>query len=185
MKVRNSPRVQPSITGKLATYGARCALVRFEDSTGVGLFSLISQFEDWIEGRHIRLNRRDRRTVLTLITGLRNATRPPALGAYDDTLSRSPVTWFRASAANVVKEADRLVRVLNRLGADIRRVESDRPPPILWEDDIQVITRRPRRASREQPTVVQSRQIDRRKRLQRIRSRAGRKLARRLKGSRL
>ena len=160
----------------------RMHLVRFEDMRGDGLFHIASAFDDYIGCNSIRIPRKSIREVNHFLHVIRTETPAAPAKAYYDGQCRRPITWFRAEATAILRAAESLVAILNRLGADLKRIETDRPPPILWKDEVQVVTRRPRRnGPKECIGIVQSRQIDRRKKLERFRRRAGRNLARRLK----
>jgi hypothetical protein len=160
---------------------SRIELIRYEDAAGAGLFQIVGMFEDYIESRAIRLNRTVAREVNTLVAELRDRTPIPPPGSYDDRLSRRPLTWFRATALDVLKIADRLVLLLNQLGADIRCIRTRRVPAIIWQDAVQVITRAPRRATQTPTGVLLERRRRRRRKLRKLRERAGRRRARQAK----
>jgi hypothetical protein len=156
----------------------RRMLVRFEDAQGEGLFlvswSMLTSFNQGL----IRVPRKTLREANDLAYQLGLRVPGADRRAYIDRRSRKPITWFHSTSADALRAAERLVALLNRYGADLRRLETDQPPLILWEDDVQVVTRRPRRPSVSLMDQHQSRRRDRRKRLQRRRARAGRRLAR-------
>ena len=160
---------------------APSTLIRYEDGSGEGLFGLVRTYEDLVETRALRVNRQRLRELRPLFKALRDLTPAPPADAYRDRMSRRPVTWFRATARELLAISERLVPLLNQLGANIHRIETDRPPPVIWQDAVQVITRRPRRPERPAPNPLKTRQIDRRKRLAKRRQRSGRIKARRLK----
>lgn len=162
---------------------APLTLIRYEDGSGEGLFGLVRTYEDLVETRDVRVNRQRLCKLRTLFKALRDLTPAPPADAYRDRVSRRPVTWFRATARDLLAITEQLVPLLNQLGANIHRIETDRPPPVIWQDAVQVITRRPRRPERPAPNPLKTRRIDRRKRLAKRRQRNGRIKARRLKSS--
>jgi len=157
--------------------------VRYETADGEGLFSVISRFADFFDFGAIRLSRVRLNEVRLLIDHVRALVPSVPARAYRDSRSRRPITWFRASAGELVAKTDRLVRVLNQCGANLHRIESDSPPTILWEDDVQVVTRRARKPEAiESVDIIRSRQLDRRKKLVRKRLKASYRKARERKG---
>lgn len=118
----------------------------------------------------IRVTRKKKRELRDLVYRLESLP-PASCDAYMDRCSRSPITWYLATAIDELRVAQRLADALNKLGANILRIETDRPPPILWEDDVQVVTRRPRHPDRPPDCVVVRRHLERRKRTQRRRQR--------------
>lgn len=164
--------------------------VRFETADGWGLFHACSEFLTYAGHRGgkggIRVARKALREIEALYAWLGTHTDPPPRDAYDDELSRRPATWFKPSAVEHIRRADQLCRLLNREGVDIWRVARQRPGRILWEDEVQAITRAPRRPQRpitKLRTIVERRHAARRRRQQRRRMRHGRLAARRLKSS--
>lgn len=149
----------------------RVHLVRFEGSDGDGLFSCLSIFEDLI-GHWIRCPRKIEREFNALAYALRQNLQPVAPVAYMGDRSRRPITWFRATATRQIQLAEQVVNLMNRFGTNIRRIEIDEPEAILWEDDVQVVTRAPRRPKTETWSLLYKRHGERRKRLEQLRRRA-------------
>lgn len=158
----------------------RIHLVRFEGADGEGLFSCLFMFRDLI-GRWIRCPRKIAREFHDLDYALRQQLQPVPAIAYQGDRSREPITWFRGSATRPVQLADQLVQLMNRFGTDIRRIETDQPEVILWEDEVQVVTRAPRRPRVRTWGVLYKRHGDRRKRLAKLRRRASWQRVRRSK----
>jgi hypothetical protein len=73
-----------------------------------------------------------------------------------------------------VKRAERLCTLLNREGANVRRMETAKPSQPLWEDDVQVVTRRPRMPPASESNLFGSRVKARVAKQRRRRLRAGR-----------
>ena len=157
---------------------ARRVFVRCEDASGAGLFQVSGQFVDWFEFGVIRVPRKTKRAAADLRYQLGQHTPAPVRGAYDDERSREPITWYIGTDNAALRIADRLARLLNRYGANLRRIETDRPPPVLWEDGVQAVTRRPRGPAVAPEPIIERRWRQRRQRLQKRRQRAGRQYAR-------
>lgn len=157
--------------------------VRFEAANGRGLFSTCSDFLELVESRTIRVPRQAVRDVETLYRWLcRNTSGTPA-GAYRDSRCRQPVTWYKASATEHLRRADLLCALLNRERVDIRRIARRRIGPVLWEDEIQVVTRRERSPVNPRRYFVDERRARCSRRQARRRRRAGRVVARALKSA--
>lgn len=156
----------------------RRLFVRFENMAGEGLYRVSRDILDSMECGMIRVRRKTLREARDLFYRLWAPMASVPRAAYLDARSRSPITWFIGTESDALQIAERLVRMLNRYGADLRRIETDRPPKILWEDGFQAVTRRLRRPAPRYADVVKSRWRDRRRRLQKRRERAGRTQAR-------
>lgn len=152
--------------------------VRFENMAGEGLYRVSRDILESMECGMIRVRRKTLREARDLFYRLWAPMASVPRAAYIDARSRSPITWFIGTGSEALQIAERLVRMLNRYGADLRRIETDRLPKILWEDGFQAVTRRMRRPAPRYVDVVRSRWRDRRKRLQKRRERAGRTQAR-------
>ena len=119
--------------------------VRYETGNGDGLFRIYVDFEDLVRSRIIRTPKKRLREIEALYFWLKENVEPAPVEAYQDRLSRRPVTWLKSSAVEHVRVADRLVGLLNKEGLNIRRVAARDVPRILWEDEVQAITRAGRR----------------------------------------
>jgi len=172
-----------------ASHGARPEYVRFETPDGLGLFHAYHAFltyAGWRSKGGIRVAPKRLREMEELHDWLAFHTGAPPPVAYDDDLSRRPVTWYKPGAVEHVRRAERLCCLLNREGVDIWRVARQRPGRILWEDEVHAITRAPRRPQRPMTTltaILERRFAARRRRQQRRRMRCGRLAARRLKAA--
>ncbi len=142
--------------------------IRYETRQGAGIFGVGSDFRDILSIGLIRVPRVIRREIEALAYWLNiNTTAPPG-EAYADRLSRSPITWFKATATGHVARAERLCRLLNEQGVNLRRVCTDDPGRILFEDDVQIVTRRPRSTYLQEPEFYKTRHA---RRIQRLASR--------------
>lgn len=169
----------------------QCAahLVRYEASDGFGFFSAANDFRDLATNRPRFLRSRTKleREIESLYTWLRNHTNPVDVSAYKGDRSKYPCTWFKSTAVEHIRHADRLCAILNREGMNIRRLERPMPIRPLWEDDVQVVTRRPRGATFDPfdtppfASLFERRVAARRSKQAKRRVRAGRAKARRLK----
>lgn len=153
---------------------------RFEDASGDGLFLVAARFLDHFEDRSIRVPRQLRRDLAHLKYDLWRLTSPVPGPAYQDHRSRRPITWFVGDSTQL-QLAHRLVHLLNRYGANIRRIQTQHPPPVLWTDGVQAVTRGVRRPPRKVFDLLWSRHRDRRTRQQRRREKVRYRRARALK----
>lgn len=151
--------------------------MRFEDPNGVGLFLVAHDFLWYFAEGCIRVSQALRRESESLYRALCELTPAAPVTAYADTRSRQPITWFQGDSP-ALRAAERLVQVLNRYGADLRRLETDNPPTILWADADQAVSRRPRRPPISYCDAVTRRRRERRKRQWRRRQRAAWRKAR-------
>lgn len=158
-------------------------LVRFQSSDGEGILQVASDFLDLCTGsfRWLRSRTRATREMESILTWLRGNTNPPPCTAYSDTRNRFPYTWYKASAVEHVRRAERLCVLLQREGVDILRIETRLPVLPLWQDDIQVVIRRPRSPKPNKPNVYATRVKNRIAKQRKRRERAGRVKARALK----
>ncbi|MBL8878261.1 MAG: hypothetical protein JNG88_03995 [Phycisphaerales bacterium] len=166
--------------------------VRYESREGVGLFHILHEF-DWIVGdlskpqyRSVKIPKARAREIFLLHSWLHGHTTAPPRTAYDDRLSRSPITWFRSTATEHLRRADRLCDLLRLEGLDIRRIERMQVRGVLWSDDETVVTRRERGpddawATKFVRAWLSSRQRDRRVKQKRRRQSAANRKARELK----
>lgn len=164
-------------------------LVRYEAPDGFGIFAAANDFRESAMNRPRFLRSRTKlgREIESLYTWLRNHTNPVDVSAYKGDRSKHPCTWFKSTAVEHIRRADRLCAILNREGMNIRRIERPMPIRPLWEDDVQVVTRRPRGAkfdlidSPPFASLLERRVAARRSKQVKRRARAGRAKARRIK----
>lgn len=137
------------------------AWVRYETRCGEGLFHVARQFV-WLadsstkpRARAVIVSKVALREILQLEDWLRQNTTPPPRGTYDDRICREPITWFRASALEHLRHADRLCELLRKEGLEILRIERKQIRGILWQDEVTAVSRRERRnASQTGESVV-------------------------------
>ena len=54
-------------------------------------------------------------------------------------LHRDPVSWFKPSATRMIKHAENLSRLVDEAGIPIRKLASDCPGEVVYEDDFQIV----------------------------------------------
>jgi hypothetical protein len=115
--------------------------IRFEAADGSGLFHEASRFPHFEYRRQHGVSRKDAIEFDWVYRKLYWSTPAPPRIAYQDTLSRHPRTWFKASAQEQVTLAWRISVLLNKYGAKLRPRWSAGPGTVLYEDDVQVVVR--------------------------------------------
>lgn len=166
-------------------------LIRYEAPDGFGIFAAANDFRESALDRPRFLRSRTKlgREIESLYTWLRNHTNPVEAAAYKGDRSKYPCTWFKSTAVEHIRHADRLCAIPNKEGMNIRRFERPMPIRPLWEDDLQVVTRRPRGANFdpfESPPfagLFVRRVAARRSKQAKRRARSGRAKAREMKSS--
>jgi len=137
--------------------------IRFESAdNGDGLFATASWFLDLVAMREIRALRKTIREIEGLYNWLGTNTPAPPPIAYRDDRNRRPVTWFKSTAIEHCRRADRLCELLNRESVNVRRIARSKIPRILWSDDVQVVSRRDREPPRPTENFLAVRQRSRR-----------------------
>jgi hypothetical protein len=116
--------------------------IRFETAYGLGLFAEAAHFPRCERyQREAGISRRDGAEFERCYNDLCYWTPAAPWWAYEDSMSRRPRTWFKASRTEVVRAAWGLMEVLNRNGSMLRPRWSVWPGTVLFEDEVQVVVR--------------------------------------------
>lgn len=155
-------------------------MVRFETASGDGFFGAAGDFLAMVDGDRPTLRSKSGRLqeIEQLTKWICDHTSRVPSDAYQDSRSRRPYTWFKPTAREHIRKATLLCALLNREGLNIRRLEMPVPARPLWEDDVQIVIRRPRSPKRQAMYFFTSRIKDRVARQKKRRERIGRIKAR-------
>lgn len=120
-------------------------IIRFENFAGDGLFSTMQFFACEIDSRIKHMPRSKRRDFDSIHYLLHHRTPPAPASAYQDRLSKSPMTWWKTSATWHIRQCRLLMHRFNTYGLGLREITIERPLVTLWEDDLQIVIRALRR----------------------------------------
>lgn len=131
--------------------------VRFEDLYGRGIFTMFDDLRYPFKEVPKPPRRSDAARLDGLIRLLGRETPAPPCGAYVDDLCRKPITWYRPEAGELITVANEIARIFRSLGVPVLKHVDACPGAIIWQDDVQVVVRPPRRPPRVIPDACRKR----------------------------
>jgi len=73
-----------------------------------------------------------------------NLKKPASIGRDSNRLG---VCWFKAEATSHIDRAVEMIRILERNGISVRKIETDKPGYVIYEDEWQLVAHGPRKDS--------------------------------------